>query len=53
MEYKIWINVEQYDEAIDEYFDIDVPWASSGTFENEDDAIDFAQILANIAGVLA
>lgn len=47
-EYKIWIDVEEYDEENDTYTNLDLGF-SSQNFDNKEDAIKFAGQLNRIA----
>lgn len=41
--YKVWIEIEEIDEENDIYQKLDLPFASTGTFNSEAEAFRFAQ----------
>ena len=40
--YKVWIEIEEWDEKTDEGTSLDLPFASTAVFKTEKEAIDFA-----------
>lgn len=47
--YKVWIEIERYDEDTDEHYTIDAPGASVATFDSEAEAWAFAEKLTDAA----
>lgn len=45
MSFKVWIEIEEYDEEADSYQNLDLPFASTAEFDSEDEAYVFAHAL--------
>lgn len=48
MKYKVWIEIEEFDEDRDHYQSLDLSFAATGEFETEKKAISFADHLNKI-----
>lgn len=47
--YKVWVQVERYDEQTDTSLDLDLPFSSSAQFGTAQGAMDFADALHALA----
>ena len=47
-EYKVWIEIEEYDDETDKYKTIGLKFASTGCFDTEKEAREFAHRLHEI-----
>lgn len=44
-EYKVWIEIEEYDDETDHYDDLDAPFGPTATFATDEEALAFAERL--------
>lgn len=51
--FKVWIEVEAYDDETGEAEDVDLGFAESAEFTSEEDAVDLASKLHDIAGIIS
>ena len=40
--YRVWIEVEEYDDETDEYTDVDLDFGSEEVFNTEEEAVEYA-----------
>ena len=50
--YKVWIEIEEYDNETEEGETLDAPGASVAEFKTSKEALEFAALLSNMAGFL-